>query len=276
MARRFYQKCWGGILGVMLIMAGCAKSPAAIAQSAKPQVPLTVFAASSLSDAFQEIGKQFEKNNPGTRVEFNFAGSQQLAQQIVQGAQADVFASANQKQMDVVIQSGMAITGQDKVFAHNRLVVIFPKDNSAGIIRLQDLAKPGIKVLLAAKEVPVGQYSLDFLGKADKDGSFSSAFQAGVLKNVVSYEENVRAILSKISLGEADAGIVYGSDVLAADRSTVSSLDIPDSLNSVASYPIVSLTGSKHTALAGAFIDFVGSPEGQAVLKQFGFLPVQP
>ena len=270
------------IVVLFVIISGCAGRTGGFGPTATPQPPgqaastLRVFAAASLSDAFQEIGAEFHKQNPGVPVEFNFAGSQQLAQQIVQGAPADVFASANNKQMDILIQQGEVTSGQEKVFAQNRLVVIFPKDNPANINRLKDLAKPGIKVLLAAKEVPAGQYALDFLAKASQTPGFGQAYQQDVLKNVVSYEENVRGIFSKIKLGEADAGIVYSSDTHSPGGESVGSLAIPDSLNSLASYPIAPLAKSRSQDQAAAFIGYVLSPAGQAILQKYGFLPAAP
>ena len=176
-----------------------------------------VFAAASLTEPFGEIGKSFEAAHPGVTVVYNFAGSQQLAQQINAGAPADVFASANKKQMGATIDAGSVISGTQQIFARNRLVVIYPKDNPAGLKDLNDLANPGLKLVLAAKEVPVGQYTLDFLDKAAADPALGTTFKDAVLKNVVSYEDNVKNVLTKVALGEADAGIVYLSDISGAD-----------------------------------------------------------
>jgi len=266
-----------GILAVFLL-SGCAN------RSEQPGAPypaqsgstLRLFAAASLSDAFQEIGGQYQKMNPGIKFEYNFAGSQQLAQQIVQGAPVDIFASANKKQMDALVEEGAVKVGQEQVFAHNRLVVIFPKENPAGISRLADLARPGIKILLAAKEVPAGAYALEFLDKASQTADLGQSYQRDVLNNVVSYEENVRGILSKIGLGEADAGIVYISDVHGPSGESVGTLDIPGPLNSTASYYIAPLASSSNQDQAAAFIRYLVSPEGQAILQDYGFLPAEP
>lgn len=243
-------------------------------------VSLTVFAAASLTGAFTQIGQSFETAHPGVTVTFNFAGSQQLAQQLSQGAAADVFASANQQQMDTVAATGRIDKTAVRMFAQNRLVVIYPQGNPAGIASLADLAKPGLRLVLAAKEVPVGAYTLEFLAKAAADPAFSPSFQADVLKNVVSYEDNVKVVLAKVSLGEADAGVVYTSDVASAlpqakDSAQVGELAIPDNLNVVAVYPLAPLADSPHLALAQAFVDLALSPEGQAVLAQAGFIPVE-
>jgi molybdate transport system substrate-binding protein len=253
-----------------LLLAGCA-APSAPADP----VDLNVFAAASLTDAFSEIGKLFEAEHPGVTVVFNFGGSQQLAQQINEGAPADVFASSNNKQMNVVIEAGGVASGSQATFAKNRLVVIFPKDNPAGLKTLQDLAKPDLKLVFAAKEVPVGQYALDFLEKAGADPAFEENFKDSVLNNVVSYEDNVKAVLTKVALGEADAGIVFLSDISDAKVDNVAQIDIPDTLNVIASYPIAPVKGSNHPALAQAFIEFVLSPAGQERLAKYNFLPVK-
>lgn len=169
------------------------------AMAALEPANLNVFAAASLTEAFNEMGQTFSAEHSGVTLTFNFAGSQQLAQQLGQAAPADVFASANKKQMEVAIEAGRIISGTQKTFVHNRLVVIYPNDNPTGLTQLQDLAKPGLKLILAAKEVPVGQYSLDFLGKAITDTAFSPTYMDDVLKNVVSYEENA-LILKTLSL----------------------------------------------------------------------------
>jgi molybdate transport system substrate-binding protein len=235
---------------------------------------LIVFAAASLTEAFGEIGTLFESQNPGTTVTFNFAGSNQLAQQIGQGAPADLFASANAMQMGVAIESGRVITGTQQTFVRNRLVVITPADNPGGINTLQDLTTPGLKIVFAADAVPVGQYSVEFLEKASKDSGFIANYKDAVIANVVSYEENVRSVLSKVVLGEADAGIVYTSDITQNSREQVAQIEIPDGLNVIASYPIAPVTDSANSELAAEFIALVLSPEGQAILTRYGFIGV--
>jgi molybdate transport system substrate-binding protein len=245
------------------------------APEAAPLEPanLTIFAAASLTEAFNEIGQNFSAEHPGVTFTFNFAGSQQLAQQLAQGAPADVFASANRTQMNVAIEAGRVVSGTERIFVRNRLVVVYPTDNPAGITQLQDLAKPGVKMILAAKEVPVGQYSLDFLTKAITDTAFSPTYVDDVLKNVVSYEENVRVVLTKIALGEGDAGIVYTSDITGDGADKVGRLDIPDNLNTIASYPIAVISDSAYPTQAQAFVDYVLSPAAQEVLVKYGFIP---
>jgi molybdate transport system substrate-binding protein len=233
-----------------------------------------VFAAASLIEAFGELGETFEASHPGVEVIFNFAGSNQLAQQIEEGAPADVFASANASQMEVVIAASRVDRASVQTFACNRLVVIYPA-TSAPLAGLEDLAEPGLKLVLAAAEVPAGRYSLDFLDRAALEPEYGHTFRAAVLANVVSYEENVRAVLAKVALGEADAGIVYASDTTGLEPGTIGQLPIPDPLNPAARYPIAALADSANPDLARAFIELVLSAEGQALLARFGFVPVE-
>ncbi len=266
------------LLAFSLVAAGCQSISAPPAGGTQPSgeangapVTLNVFAAASLTDAFNEIGKQFATEHAGADLVFNFAGSNQLATQIGQGAPADVFASANKAQMQAAIDSGRIVSGTQQTFVRNRLVAVTPADNPAQLAGLQDLAKPGIKIVLAAKEVPVGQYALDFLDKADADGSLGAGYKDAVLANVVSYEENVRSVLAKVALGEADAGIVYTSDA-AISEGEVQQIEIPDALNTIATYPIATLSDSPNPELAKQFLDYVLSPAGQQVLEKYGFL----
>lgn len=270
---------------VALLSAACsptaAQTPAIqapVATSAPTGAPaqpatLAVFAAASLTEAFTELGRAFEAAHPGVTVSFNFGASSQLAQQLKAGAPADVFASANQAQLAAAIDAGRIVTGTQQTFVRNRLVVILPQNNPGDVASLRDLARPGLLLVLAAAEVPAGQYALDFLGKAAQDPGFGASFKAEVLANVVSYEENVRAVLAKVSLGEADAGIVYTSDISGAGGANVARLDIPDALNAIAAYPIAPVADAAQPALAQAFIALVLSPEGQAILERYGFMP---
>jgi molybdate transport system substrate-binding protein len=238
-------------------------------------VTINVFAAASLTASFTEIGKAFQAKNPAITVTFNFAGSQQLAQQINNGAPADVFASANQAQMDAAVKGGRIDQAASKPFVNNRLVVIFPKENPAGIQNLQDLAKPALKLILADKSVPVGQYALNFLDKAVKDTAFEAGYKDAVLKNVVSYEQDVKSVLTKVTLAEADAGIVYTTDAATDKDGKISQLVIPDNLNVIAVYPIAVLKDSSNLTSAQAFFEFILSPEGQSILMKYGFIGIE-
>ena len=233
---------------------------------------MTVFAAASLTDAFGEIASGFEARYAGTHVNLSFAGSSQLRAQILEGAPADVFASADQQNMDQVVAAGR-ISGNPQVFARNRLVVIVPAANPAGITTLEDLARPGVKLVLAQPDVPVGFYAREALAKMDGTEPFGAGFAERVLANVVSEETNVRQVVTKVQLGEADAGIVYVSDVTPGVQDQVATIAIPDAFNVIAAYPIAAVSGAPNPAGAAAFVSYVLSVEGQAVLARHGFLP---
>lgn len=236
---------------------------------------IRVFAAASLDRAFREIATAFEAAHPDVKVEFDFAGSPTLATQIVEGADADVFASANQRQMDVVVAAGAVVRGTDRPFARNRLVVVTPADNAGGIVTLADLAKPGVQLAFAHKGVPVGDYALQFLDKASAAPGFTAAYSPTVLANVVTFEDEVRGVLTKVVLGEVDGGIVYTSDIARDTAAPLGRVEIPDALNVIATYPIAPLARSTHPEAAQAFIDFVRGAEGKGVLVGFGFLGVE-
>lgn len=236
---------------------------------------LTVFAAASLTEAFTQLAEIFEGKNPDVQVEINFAGSQHLLEQMVNGAEVDVFASASKKYMDLAIKNGLVAPDEAEFFVTNRLIVIFPKENPGGLEILDDLAKPGLKLVLADEAVPVGKYSMEFLSKAIAKPGFEVGYEDEVLANVVSYEDNVKAIVAKVSMGEADAGIVYVSDITVKAAPTLGSIEIPDDLNSIASYPIATLANSKNVDLAAAWIDLILSAEGQAILAAHHFTPIK-
>ena len=261
------------LLAPLLLLTACSL-PGTPAKGAAAD-RLTVFAAASLTDPFRDLAAQFEAANPGVDVVFNFAGSQQLVQQLAQGAAVDLFASANDRQMLAAIEAGRVITGTQHVFAGNNLVVITPADNPAGLATLQDLTRPGIKLVLAASNVPVGDYTLEFLEKTAASPEFATGYDQAVLANVVSYEENVKAVLSKVQLGEADAGVVYTSDVPPDLLDRVQRIEIPPAVNVLATYPIAIVADASNSSLAQRFLDFVLSPAGQTVLARHGLIPVK-
>ena len=236
-----------------LVLAACGNAGDSGAGSPSE---IKVFAAASLTAAFTEIGQRFTNANGGTEVTFNFAGSQALATQIQQSAPADVFASADLTNMDKVKD----LVGTPQNFASNLLRIVVEKGNPKGVKGLRDLANPDLKVVLAAPDVPAGKYAAQILGKA------------GVTVKPVSQEDNVKAVVTKVSLGEADAGIVYVTDVTAGGDK-VEGVDIPEEQNVTATYPIVTVKASKAQAEARKFMDLVLSDQGQQVLKKFGFLP---
>ncbi|MEO9256537.1 MAG: molybdate ABC transporter substrate-binding protein [Tepidiformaceae bacterium] len=248
-----------------------ANSPATASATATADAnvkgDITVFAASSLTDAFTAAGKSFETAHPGTKVTFSFGASSALATQINEGAPADVFASADGTNMQVVTDKG-GVTSST-MFASNTPVVVVPKGN-ATVTSFADLQKPGIKIVLAAKHVPIGKYARQILTNASGAGGIAPDFSTKVLANLKSEEANVRAVLSKVQLGEADAGIVYQTDI-AAGAGDVTKIDIPGGYNVVAKYPVATVKSSKNAPTAHAFVDYILSDPGQAILAKYGF-----
>lgn len=248
------------------MLAGVMAGP--VAASAADKQTITVFAAASLTDAFNALGRMLEGERPGLRVRFNFAGSQVLAAQIEQGAEADLFASADERWMSYLAERGL-VDGEPRVFARNQLVVIVPRANPARISRLQDLARRGVKLVLGAQSVPVGAYSREAIRRLSVRPEFPLDFGRQVLANLASEEENVKAVVSKVQLGEADAGFVYRSDVNDAVRRYVRMFELPAEANVQASYPIALLRGSRRADAARAFLALLDSPAGRAVLERY-------
>jgi molybdate transport system substrate-binding protein len=254
-----------------------AATPVAVEQDAVAFPPeggdLTVFAAASLSDAFEAIEQELEAATPSLSITYNFGGSQALVTQLEEGAQADVFASANTTQMDAAIEANV-VTSAPVPFVHNRLGIVTPADNPADIESAADLGEEGILLVLAQAEVPAGRYARESVCQmAGDSATYGPDFVNRVAANVVSEEEDVRDVLAKVALGEADAGIVYVSDAVAAGDQ-VHMVDIPDEVNVIATYPVAVLAQGDQ-ALGAAFIAYLLSDEGQALLERFGFQPVE-
>lgn len=263
----------------------CPAPVAATPAAASPEAPvtmdavfpedggeLTVFAAASLTDAFGEIKVDLEAAHPGLSITYNFAGSQALVTQMGEGAEADVFASANNTQMKAAQEKDL-IAGDPVTFVRNELVIVTPPDNPAGIDSPDDLGASGLRLVLAQAEVPVGRYAREAVcGMSQDTATFGEDFVGRVAGNVVSEEEDVRDVLAKVELGEADAGIVYVSDAfIGGDQ--VQQVKIPAGFNILATYPIATTAGGDD-ALGDAFITYVLSDDGQATLADYGFDPI--
>ena len=255
-------------VAVSLMTAGACSSSSSATTGSTTTTRLTVLAAASLSKVFPPIGDAFAAQHPGTSFSFSFGGTDQLVAQIEQGAPADVFAGASKKYGDRLAGEGMVEPW--RAFCTNRLVLIVPASNPAGIHALADLARPGIKLVVGAESVPVGSYTRTVL--ANLDASLGSDYSTKALANVVSNEDSVAGVLTKVQTGEADAGFVYVTDASgAADR--VLQLLLPADAQAVATYPIAVVKESTKAAAARQFLDFVVGPTGQSILRAAGFEP---
>jgi molybdate transport system substrate-binding protein len=257
------------VLALALMLVGCAGSSAG-GGGGEQDATLTVLAASSLTDAFGELGKTFEERNPGVDVRQSFESSTTLLAQIRQGTPADVFASAAEEEMDAAVEDGL-VAGDPEVFVRNREVIMVPEDNPAGVRSLRDLAEPGVKLVLAEEGVPAADYAVEILGKAAAE--YGGGFEEAVLSNVVSREADVRAAVNRVALGDADATFGYASDHTPDVRDRVEAIAIPEDLNIVAAYPIAALKDARNPELAREWVDLVVSEEGQRVLEEWGFEP---
>ena len=243
------------VIVAALLLTACGKD--AVEPGSAPGSELLVFAASSLTDAFQEIGDAFEEKNPGVSVGFNFLASSDLAAQIEQGAPADVFASADDPNMQIVVDEGLA-RGAPRAFAQNKLVIVVPAGNPGSIGSLDDLENPDLVVSVCVEECPAGSYAREMFEKA------------GIEVEPDSLEPEVKAVVTRVETGEADAGVVYATDVLAAGDDVVA-IPIPDEVNVLPTYSIVALEDSP--AAGEELVEFVLSGDGQEILRAHGFLP---
>jgi molybdate transport system substrate-binding protein len=236
-------------------------------------VELVVFCAASLTGAFGEMGQIYEDEN-GVDVILNFDGTQAIRTQVEQGASADVFVSANKKHMDALMAEGFMDNDSVSIFTENRMVVIVPKGNPADIQSLSDLAEPGVMIVMGIREAPFGGYALQVLDNLANDPAYGPEYRDAVMNNVISQETSVSHLVSKIALGEADAGFAYQSDISPELSEQVSKVEIPDQYNVVAEYPLGMLKESENPDQAASFIEFVISPEGRTILEKYGFQPV--
>jgi len=262
-------------LGSLLVACGSSTSTTTttppVATATTAPVTLNVFAAASLTGSFNALAASYKQTHPNVNLILNYNGSQILEQQIANGAPADIFASADLANMQKASAAGLVGTSQ--IFAKNRLVVILPLSNPGKIMSLKDLARKGIKIDLEASTVPAGKYSRQALMNMSQSPVYGANFASEVLGNVVSQEDNVKAVVQKVQLGEADAGFVYVTDAFSASGK-VMVIDIPDPYNVIAQYPIAVVKNSAHASDAQTFVDYVLSSAGQAIMKKYQFIPV--
>lgn len=264
------------ILLCTLFLAACGSTTTSTTSTVTPTpspITLNVFAAASLTGSFTAIAAKYQQAHPNVVIKLNFAGSQILEQQIANGAAADVFASADLANMTKVSDAGLV--GVSQVFAKNRLTVITPASNPGHINTLHDLANKGVKVDIAAPTVPAGKYSLQVLAKMALSPQYGPAYVKAVKANFVSLETDVKAVVTKVQLGEVDAGYVYVTDAAVA-KDKVTMIPIPDIYNVIAQYPIAVTKGSTHAGDAQAFMQYILSKDGQDVLQQYGFIAINP
>jgi molybdate transport system substrate-binding protein len=262
----------------MLALCALTIAPAffgpARAAAADAAPPISVFAAASLRESFEAAAPAFTSRT-GAKVTFNFAGSDTLETQIAQGAPADVFASANKAQMQKAVDAGL-VAGKPEIFAHNQLVIVIPKNNPAHVASAKDLGRSGVHVVLAAPTVPVGNYARAAFANLAKLPDYGMQFEQAVTANVVSNEVDVKAVVTKVSLGEADAGVGYLTDVTPSVAKSVTAIAFPEGTAPEAAYPIAVVKASKNTGTAQAFVEFIRSPQGQGFLKDRGFVVGEP
>ncbi len=246
-----------------------ALSLSIISSQGQQKRTLTIFAATSLTDAFEELAAAFLENHPETDIVLNFASSSKLAAQLMAGAPADIFASANSSQMDLVVADGRISEGAVQPFARNRLALIAPADNPAEISGIQDLGSKTLLLVLAVTGTPIRDYTNAMFDSHNDE--YGEDFAGRALENLVSEESNVRQVVTRIALGEADAGIVYQTDVTDEVRDDVIRFPIADRHNQIASYPVAALDDTALPELSEAFIVFLRSDDGQSILGAFGF-----
>ena len=266
------------VLALVLALAACSGGTGSQASTTGPTtapasaaaVELDILAAASLKGALEEAKSAYETANPGTTLVLSTDSSAALETKIEQGAPADVFLSADTTNPQKLVDGGFA-SGAAVAFAGNKLTVIVPTDNPAGIESPADLAEPGVKVIGAGEAVPITKYAKQLLANLAKESGYPAGFEAAYTANVVSMEENVKAVVAKIELGQGDAAIVYVTD--AAASSKVKAIDIPPTANVPATYAGVVVKASANEAAASAFLTWLAGADGQAILAEFGFLP---
>ncbi len=258
-----------------LVLGACSSTSASPVASTAPMAPalsgtLTIYGASSLKAALAKAQVAFTTANPGITITISTDSSSALQTQIEQGAPADVFLSADTNNPQALVDKGLA-AGAPVKFAGNLLTVIVPTANPAGIKTPADLARGGVKVIAAGDAVPITKYATQLVTNLAREAGYPSGFAASYAANIVSREDNVAAVLSKVGLGEGDAAIVYLTDARTATK--VTAITVPADANVPATYSGVVIKASRNSAAAGAFLSWFAGPDGQAILASFGFLP---
>ena len=276
------------LAAIALTVAACASSSAGVGGSARPRptdagsgsaappagrIELTVFAAASLRDALGAAVAAYETASPGVAFALSFDASSALRAQVEQGAPVDVFASADTQNPEALVRAGLA--GPPVPFAGNGLAIVVPAANPARIASPADLARPGVRIVNAGPEVPITAYAAALLANLARLPGYPPGYVAAVAANVVSREDNVRVVLAKVQLGEADAGIVYATDAASAGAA-VTTIPIPVAAAVVATYAAVVPTAAPHPAAAAAFVDWLAGPAGRGILARFGFTAPPP
>jgi molybdate transport system substrate-binding protein len=232
-----------------------------------------VVAASSLTEFMADAEAAFEKAHPEVDIACSLASSSVCRIQVEQGAPADLFLSADKENVDTLIASRLVNPSRSRVFAHNKLAIMVGRHAKTKIRSLGDLATPGLNLVLATPEAPIGKYTQQMLQKVDKSAKYGQQFRERVMANVVSLEPNVKATLARVLLGDADAAIGYATDITPDVRRTGVMVEIPDDVNVIATYPIAIVERSRNKDIAQQFVDFAVSKEGQDLLKKRGFMP---
>ncbi|HNW81223.1 MAG TPA: molybdate ABC transporter substrate-binding protein [Methanoregulaceae archaeon] len=249
-----------------ILLTGCTGN-----QAEPGKTELTVFAAASLTGALTDMAETYETSHPGIHVVLNFDGSQALRTQIEQGAYADVFLSANTKHLYALRDQGLMENSSIGLFAKNKLAVITPASNPGNMTTLADLARPGTRLVIGTKDVPVGDYARQILKKMGNDSTYGPSYTASVLANVISEETTVTGVVTKVQIGEADAGIVYESDITPENRDRFLVITIPDQYNVIAEYPAGIAGSSAHKDEAAGFLAYLKGEQGRAILAKYGF-----
>ncbi len=258
---------FGLLFLIPLIILACQNA----GQAAPASGPtLTIFAAASLTEPFNELKEIFLRSHPNVEVIFNFAASSDLANQLIHGAPGNLFVSAAEKPMRLAVESGRVNASDIQPLASTDLVIITPVENPGNVQQLQDLIRPGLKLTLAASETPIGAYTIELFQKAG--AAFDQPdFPFRILPNVISYEKSARAVLNKVLLGESDAGIVYRTDTRGSSQGKINLIEIPQEINVVCPFLIAPVSDSPNAELAQAFLNLATGEEGRKILSKYGF-----